>query len=677
MPANPSIPTHVTEEISSLRHTLQEHNHRYYVLDDPTIADIDYDVMMRRLSELEKEYPELVTGDSPTQRVGGQPLDAFVSVTHRLPMLSLDNAFDDQEVSEFVRRVQERLSITDAVTFVAEPKLDGVAASVIYENGKLVQAATRGDGSTGEDITENVKTIASVPMTLIGNDYPELLEVRGEVFIPHSGFDAMNESARLAGEKVFVNPRNAAAGSLRQLDSRITAKRPLRMYAYSVGYIEGEFSPKSHFDSLHALRDWGWPVSPLIQVVEGADGCKDYYDRLSVERDALEYDIDGIVYKVNDLEFQRRMGFVAKAPRWAIARKFPAQERETLLKDVEFQVGRTGTITPVARLEPVFVGGVTVSNATLHNSDEIARLNVRVGQRVIIRRAGDVIPKVVKVSENNDAAGEEIVFPKVCPECNSDLERIEGEAAIRCTGGLICPAQRKEAISHYASRKAMDIDGLGAKLVEQLVDAGLLESVADIYGLTLEQLSALDRMGEKSAQNLLEAIERSKQTKLPRFIYALGIREVGEATAAALARHFQTIGAIADADHEALIEVADVGPVVADHIQDFFGDERNRTLIQRVEQAGVTWPIEKIDFGAQPLAGKTIVLTGTLATFSRSEAKERLQRLGASVTGSVSAKTDLVIAGPGAGSKLKKAEQLEIEVIDEEGLQALFERHDS
>ena len=591
-------------------------------------------------------------------------------------MLSLDNAFDDLEVDSFVVRVLDRLASKETMEFVAEPKLDGVAVSVTYEHGQLVQAATRGDGYRGEDITENIKTVDAVPLSLRGEGYPEILEVRGEVFFPNQAFEKMNEAARAADEKVFVNPRNAAAGSLRQLDSRLTAQRPLKMYAYSVGFIEGDFTPTTHYDSLQQLKKWGWPVNSLTEVVKDAKGCADYYRRLAKLRDSLDYDIDGIVYKVNSLNYQNRLGFVARAPRWAIARKFPAQERVTVLQDVEFQVGRTGSITPVARLEPVFVGGVTVSNATLHNSDEISRLGVRIGQQVVIRRAGDVIPQVARVADQNTELGLPITFPESCPECGSELERGEGEAAIRCTGGLICPAQRKEAIIHYASRKAMDIDGLGTKLIEQLVEAGKLESVADIYELSLEELAALDRMGEKSAENLLQAIEKSKSTRLARVIYSLGIREVGEATAAALARYFQKLDLLIVAEQQTLLEVPDVGPVVAQHIQQFFTDERNRTILERLEKAGVRWPDEEIDLSAQPLAGKTIVLTGTLQSMSRSEAKERLQNLGASVAGSVSAKTDLVVAGPGAGSKLKKATELGIDVKDEDGLAELLEKHE-
>ncbi len=673
----PKRPIDSAEEIRSLKDELNEHNYHYYVLDEPRIPDQEYDQKLRRLQELENENPHLKTSDSPTQRVGAPPLDAFQSVEHRLPMLSLDNAFDDQEVNDFVIRVSDRLSISETLEFVAEPKLDGVAVSVIYENGQLAQAATRGDGYRGEDITENVKTIDSVPLSLRGKGYPEILEVRGEVFFPQKDFEKMNALARAGGEKVFVNPRNAAAGSIRQLDSRLTAQRPLKMYAYSVGYTKGEYVPETHYESLQQLKAWGWPVNTLTKNVQGAQGCAEYYTSLAKQRDQLDYDIDGIVYKVNSFAYQSRLGFVARAPRWAIARKFPAQEVVTTLQDVEFQVGRTGSITPVARLEPVFVGGVTVSNATLHNADEIERLNVRIGQRVIVRRAGDVIPQIARVADENTELGHVIEFPKDCPECHSVLERLEGETAIRCTGGLVCPAQRKEAIIHYASRKAMDIDGLGTKLIEQLVEADIFESIADIYELDLEQLSNLERMGKKSAENLINAIEDSKQTTLSRLIYSLGIREVGEATALALAKRYHSLDRLINSDETALLDVPDVGPVVAQHILAFFADARNLDMLARIQAAGVCWPDEEVNAEAQPLDGQTLVLTGTLSSMSRSEAKERLQNLGASVVGSVSAKTDLVIAGPGAGSKLKKASELGIDVIDEDGLAALLDQHEN
>jgi len=650
------------KEIGRLADALHEHNHRYHVLDDPSITDVEYDRMLRALQELEQQYPDLIATDSPTQRIGAAPLSAFSSVEHRLPMLSLDNAFDDQEVEEFVRRASERLAVSEELEIVAEPKLDGVAVSLIYEQGQLIQAATRGDGFRGENITANVKTIDSVPLRLRGEGYPELFEVRGEIYIPTESFEKMNHSARKAEEKVFVNPRNAAAGSLRQLDSRITAQRPLDIFAYSVGYVAESFHFQNQWDTLLQLGEWGLPINPLIKKVQGASGCAEFYRELSAQRDGLGYDIDGIVYKINSLEYQRR----------AVARKFPAQEQVTVLQDVEFQVGRTGSITPVARLKPIFVGGVTVSNATLHNADEIKRLGVRIGQQVIVRRAGDVIPQVARVAEQNKETGREIIFPVRCPECDSALERAEGEAALKCTGGLICPAQRKEAIRHYASRKALDIEGLGDKLIDQLVDLEQVEGVADLYDLDVEKVAALERMGAKSAENLLTAIAVSKQTTLPKFIYALGIPEVGEATALALARHFISLDKLTEATEDQLLEVPDVGPIVAKHITSFFYERGNQTTLSRLIEAGVVWADEKTDLKKQPLAGQTWVLTGTFSAMSRSEAKDRLQKLGATVAGSVSKKTNLVIAGPGAGAKLKKAAELEVDVVDQEALAELL-----
>ena len=661
----------------ALADALHEHNYRYHVLDDPSIPDVEYDHMLRDLQALEERHPDLKAEDSPTQRVGAAPLSAFGSIEHRLPMLSLDNAFDDDEVDDFVRRAAERLVLEAQLEIIAEPKLDGVAASLVYERGQLVQAATRGDGLRGEDITSNIKTVASVPLRLRGTGYPELFEVRGEVYIPTVEFEAMNASARKAEEKVFVNPRNAAAGSLRQLDSRVTASRPLSIFAYSVGFVQEGFRFDTHWDTLQQLGEWGLPINPLVEKVEGAVGCAAYYQKVAALRDRLGYDIDGIVYKVNNLEYQRRLGFVARAPRWAVARKFPAQEQVTVLEDVEFQVGRTGSITPVARLKPVFVGGVTVSNATLHNADEIQRLGIRIGQQVMVRRAGDVIPQLVRVAEQNTVSGRDIVFPEYCPECKSELKRAEGEAALKCTGGLICPAQRKEAIRHYASRKALDIEGLGEKLIDQLVDREWVESVADIYDLQVAQVAELERMGKKSAENLIAAIDASKHTTLPKFTYALGIPEVGEATALALARYFCSLDNLRKADEEQLIDVPDVGPIVAQHIALFFSAPGNQKTLERLIRAGVHWLDEKIDLNSQPLAGKTWVLTGTFSTMSRSEAKERLQQLGASVAGSVSKKTDLVIAGPGAGSKLKKATELSIDVVDEDKLVEILAGYES
>jgi len=667
----------VAQEIESLRAQLREHNYRYHVLDEPSIPDAAYDRLMRRLQELEAEHPEFLTEDSPTQRVGDAPLSEFSQVEHEMPMLSLDNAFSAEELQDFEGRLQDRLKSTDAIEYACEPKLDGIAVSLLYRDGVLERGATRGDGRTGEDITHNVRTIPSIPLHLLGEGYPALLEVRGEVYMPRAGFAAMNEEARERGEKVFVNPRNAAAGTLRQLDPRITAQRPLEMCCYSVGRVDGGELPDKHSEILACLQGWGLRINAESAVAEGFEACNAYYDQLAARRDELPYDIDGIVFKVNSIDLQQQLGFVSRAPRWAIARKFPAQEEMTRLLDVEFQVGRTGAVTPVARLEPVFVGGVTVSNATLHNRDEIERLGVMVGDSVIVRRAGDVIPQVVSVVEDQrpkDVLA--VVFPERCPVCDSPLEREEDEAVIRCSGGLVCAAQQKEAIKHFASRRAMDIEGLGDKLVEQLVDEGLISSVADLYHLDAEQLAGLERMGAKSAENLVAALDKSKHTSLQRFIFSLGIREVGEATALNLARHFGSWEALADATEEKLLEVDDVGPVVADHLRQFLDSSRSMDVVRALREAGVEWPdLEVAAPDTQPLAGETWVLTGTLEAMSRDIAKGYLQELGAKVAGSVSAKTSCVVAGPGAGSKLAKAESLGVKVIDEEALLALFESH--
>jgi DNA ligase (NAD+) len=666
-----NIPEAVHQHYQLLKSELNRYNHAYYVLDDPSIPDSEYDRLMRELQDIEQQYAELQTPDSPSQRVGGAALDSFSQVKHEVPMLSLDNAFSDQEMTDFDRRIKDRINYASGqkLSYACEPKLDGVAVSLIYQNGLLVRGATRGDGSIGEDITANVRTIKSIPLRLQGDDYPDLLEVRGEIYMPREGFNEFNRKAREAGEKPFVNPRNAAAGSLRQLDSKITATRPLEMCAYSVGQYQGGHKPDSHFDMLNMLGSLGFKINQHIKQVDGIDACEDYYQYLAGLRDQLDYDIDGIVYKVNDFKLQQRLGFVAKAPRWAIARKFPAQEEMTRLLDVEFQVGRTGAITPVARLEPVFVGGVTVGNATLHNADEISRLGVCVGDTVIVRRAGDVIPQIAKVvSEKRPQDARPIVFPERCPVCQSSVKRIEGEAVARCTGGLFCGAQTKEAIKHYASRKAMDIDGLGDKLVDALVDHDLIYSVADLYELKLEKLINLERMAQKSAENLLNSIEASKQTTLPKFLFSLGIREVGEATAQTLANNFATLDAVIAATAEQLLEVEDVGPIVARHIVDFFSNPDNLAIVEALRHSGVQW--KDIDQTAQalPLKGQTWVLTGTLEAMSRAEAKDRLQQFGAKVAGSVSAKTHAVVAGPGAGSKLNKAQALDIQVLSEESL---------
>jgi len=663
------------QEIETLRAQINQHNYRYYVLDDPSVPDVEYDRLMRRLQTLEVENPQFINPDSPTQRVGARPLSAFEEVAHEVPMLSLDNAFGADEMRDFERRIKDRLKSDEVVEFACEPKLDGIAVSLLYEQGQLVRGATRGDGQTGENITQNLRTVPSIPLKLMGSGWPERLEVRGEVYMPKAGFEALNRQAVAAGDKAFVNPRNAAAGSLRQLDSRITATRPLEMCSYSVGLVEGGDLPGVHSDVLKQLHVWGFRINDQMAVVQGIEGCIAYYQALQQTRDQLRYEIDGIVFKVNELAQQRQLGFVSRAPRWAIAYKFPAQEEMTRLLGVEFQVGRTGAVTPVARLEPVFVGGVTVSNATLHNRGEIERLGVRAGDTVIVRRAGDVIPQVVQVVlERRPDDAEVIEFPSQCPVCESDVIRDEGEAVARCSGGLFCAAQRKEAIKHFASRKAMDIEGLGDKLVEMLVDEQLIESVADLFHLNKAAISNLERMGDKSAQNLLDALAKSKQTTLPRFIYSLGIREVGEATARNLANHYGALDALMSARQEDLLTVADVGPIVASHIVTFFQQPHNQEIIQALLSEGLNWPAQKPIIPTQaPLSGQTYVLTGSLESLTRDQAKARLLALGAKVSGSVSAKTHCVVAGDSAGSKLSKAESLGIQVIDEAGLLALLE----
>jgi DNA ligase (NAD+) len=662
--------------LEALRKQLHEHSYRYYVLDEPSIPDVEYDRLFRELQDIEREHPEWRSDDSPTQRVGAQPLSSFSQVRHETPMLSLDNVFSEQELRDFDRRVRGRLDDGQAFHYACEPKLDGIAVSLLYVDGVLVRGATRGDGRVGEDITHNVRTVDSIPLKLQGEGWPVELEVRGEIYMPRQGFEALNMRAREEGSKTFVNPRNAAAGSLRQLDSRITASRPLEMCCYGVVASDDDLF-SSHSGALAQLKRWGFLTSVELAVVDDIEACLAYYEQLLSRRDQLAYDIDGIVFKVDELALQEQLGFVSRAPRWAIAHKFPAQEEVTTLRDVEFQVGRTGAVTPVAKLEPVFVGGVTVSNATLHNFDEIERLGVKLGDTVIVRRAGDVIPQVVQVvTERRGDDVRDIVIPGCCPVCESPLERAPGEAVLRCTGGLVCAAQRKEGIKHFASRKAMDIDGLGDKLVEQMVEAGLIDSVADLFRLEQAQLSGLERMGEKSAQNLLDALNKARNTTLPRFLFALGIREVGEATAGNLAKHFVSLEALMAADEEQLLAVDDVGPIVASHIHSFFATDHNREIIRQLREQGVHWPEERIEEGEQPLAGQTWVLTGNLESMTRSEAKEKLQALGAKVAGSVSAKTDCVAAGANAGSKLKKAEELGVKVIDEGGLLAVLSGQD-
>lgn len=658
----------IIQQINQLRTSLRHHEHLYHVLDAPEIPDAEYDRLMQQLRELEAQHPELITNDSPTQRVGAAPLDAFEQVKHEVPMLSLDNVFDEESYLAFDKRVHDRLKRADPLTFCCELKLDGLAVSLLYEDGELVRAATRGDGTTGENITANVRTIRAIPLRLQGDNIPRRVEVRGEVFMPLAGFEQLNNEARCKGGKVFANPRNAAAGSLRQLDPRITAKRPLTFFCYGVGLLEGGELPRSHIQRLMQFRAWGLPVSDRVKLCTGSEQVIAFYRQVEQDRGGLGFDIDGVVIKVDSLDLQEQLGFVARAPRWATAFKFPAQEQITQVREVEFQVGRTGAITPVARLEPVQVAGVIVSNATLHNADEIERLGLRIGDTVIVRRAGDVIPQVVGVvMDQRPQDAKEITFPEHCPVCGSDIERVEGEAVARCTGGLFCAAQRKEALKHFVSRRALDVDGMGDKIIEQLVEKQYVENPADLFTLTAGKLTGLDRMGPKSAQNLIVALEKAKQTTFARFLYALGIREVGEATAANLAAHFRNLENLRAADIEALKSVPDVGEVVAKHVVNFLGEEHNQKVIEALEKV-ITWPepqqiiAEEID---SPFAGKTVVLTGSLTILSRDEAKDRLAALGAKVSGSVSKKTDLVIAGEAAGSKLAKAQELGITVIDE------------
>jgi len=665
------------KKVESLRSQIRHHNYRYHVLDEPEVPDVEYDRLVRELQDLEKKHPELVTADSPTQRVGAEPIKAFGTVQHILPMLSLDNAFSEVELNDFHRRVTERLELElDAnLDYAAEPKLDGAAVSLLYEKGQLMRGAPRGDGPTGEDITHNVRTIDAVPLKLLNNGFPTTLEVRGEVFMPRDGFRAYNEQALKKGEKTFVNPRNAAAGSLRQLDPRLTAERPLDIYIYSVGVTEGGALPGCHSEILDRLQEWGFKVCPERKVVSGIQGCLKYYADIGRRRDSLSYDIDGVVYKVDRLDYQQELGFVSRAPRWAIAHKFPAEEELTIVRAIEFQVGRTGAITPVARLEPVFVGGVTVSNATLHNMDELHRKDVRVGDTVIIRRAGDVIPEVVRTIPDRRPKRTRIVrAPEKCPVCHSAVVREEGEAVARCTGGFICAAQRAEALKHFVSRRALDVDGLGSKLIEQLVAIDRIETAADLYHLERDELAGMDRMGEKSAENLLAAIERSKDTTLARFLYGLGIREVGEATARSLAAHYGKLTSIMKADEESLQTVQDVGPIVASRIHSFFAEKHNQKVVKGLIDSGLTWketkPSPKAADG--PLSGKIFVLTGTMSNMTRDEAKDKIQAAGGKVTGSVSKKTNFVVYGDNAGSKLTKAQKLGIETIDEDALQKIL-----
>lgn len=659
-------------EINQLRDQLRHHEYLYHVQDAPEIPDAEYDKLMQKLRRLEVENPQLVTEDSPTQRVGATPLAAFESVRHDVPMLSLDNVFDEASFLTFDKRVRERLAGQSEMVYCCELKLDGLAVSLLYEQGCLVRAATRGDGTRGENITQNIRTVKAIPLRLKGNDIPDRLEVRGEVFMRQAGFEQLNHNARAQGGKVFANPRNAAAGSLRQLDPKITAQRPLSFYCYGTGVCEGGELAAGHFQRLEQLKSWGLPVNTYVKLCNTAQQVIDFYQNISQQRGQLGFDIDGVVIKVNAVEQQQSLGFVARAPRWAIAFKFPAQEQLTQVRDVEFQVGRTGAITPVARLDPVQVAGVLVSNATLHNADEILRLGLKIGDWVIIRRAGDVIPQVVSVvTAERPATVREIIFPKTCPVCGSDVERVTGEAVMRCTGGLICGAQRKEALKHFVSRRALDIEGIGDKLIDQLVERQYVTTPADLFRLTVGKLMGLERMGPRSAQNIVNALDKSRHTTLARFLYALGIREVGEATAQGLANHFQSLTPLMTASIEQLVAIPDIGNVVASHIRHFLDESSNREVIrQLIEEVGVYWQPAgaSLAISDSPFSGLTVVLTGSLTQLTRDEAKQRLTELGAKVTSSVSNKTDLLIAGEAAGSKLAKAESLGIKVIDEQQL---------
>ncbi len=653
------------QRVKDLRKEIRQHDYYYYVLDDPKIPDAEYDKLFRELQTLEQEYPNLITPDSPTQRVGGEPSKAFAESRHEQPMLSLANAFDETELRDFDRRVRDRLQM-EQVEYNAEPKLDGLAISLLYESGQLLRGATRGDGTTGEDVTANVRTVAAIPLSLLGKGWPDRLEVRGEIYMTKQSFLALNDYQARHGGKQFANPRNAAAGSMRQLDPRITASRRLHFFAYGIGVIEGGEVFDRQSDMLAKLQNWGFPVSAETTVVKNVDGCFEYYRRIGDRRQSLAYDIDGVVFKVDRFDYQRQLGYVSRAPRWAIAYKYPPEEATTKLLNIEVQVGRTGALTPVARLEPVQVGGVTVTNATLHNEDEVRRKDVRVGDTVIVRRAGDVIPEIVSViKDRRPKNSRRFKMPTQCPECGSEVIRAEGEVVARCSGGLVCPAQRIQSLIHFASRRAMDIEGLGEKLVMQLVEKGWVESLGDLYQLDVDRLIELDRMGQKSAQNLVDALEKSKQTTLARFLYALGIREVGEATAKALAAHFGSLEAIEQADQAVLEQVPDVGPVVAQHIAAFFRDRRNRRVIDQLLKAGFRLESPPQKSKDSSLAGKTFVLTGTLTAMTRDEAKAALETLGARVTASVSKKTDYIVAGDDPGSKLDKAEELGIEILGE------------
>jgi len=660
----------IEQQIQALRDEIAQHNYAYYVLDDPQISDPQYDALYHQLVELEKANPQYITPDSPTQRVGDQPLAGFKSVKHAVPMFSLDNAFSQDDLGNFHKRLHERLPSLSEIEYAAEPKMDGLAINLRYEHGKLIQATTRGDGTTGEDVTHNVRTIQSIPLCLIGRGWPEVLEVRGEVFMSKQTFAQLNQKQLEKGDKAFANPRNAAAGTLRQLDPKISAQRHLSFYLYGWGEISSDWPlPQKYSEVIQQLRTWGLPTNPDAEVVVGDQGMQRYYDKLQAKRVDLPYEIDGIVYKLNAIDHYHELGFTAKAPRWAIARKFPAEEVWTELLDIEIQVGRTGALTPVARLQPVAVGGVTVSNATLHNQDEIIRKDVRIGDTVIVRRAGDVIPEVVgPVLSKRTEHVRCFAMPSHCPVCHSEVIKEHDKAVYRCSGGLFCPAQRKRALQHFVSRKALDIQGLGDKLIEQLIDVGWVKHPDDLFKLTVGRLSQLERMAEKSAQNVVDAIQNAKETTLERFIYCLGIPEVGEVTAKNLANHFQSFEKLMQAHAEQLIAVKDVGEIVAENIETFFKQAHNLEVIEGLLQAGIHWPVPQVAAVSadSPFTGKVVVLTGSLQQGSRTQAKQKLEALGATVTGSVSAKTDFVIAGEKAGSKLTKAQALGVTVLTEQ-----------
>lgn len=664
----------IKKKIQELIEKINLFDYQYYVLDNPSVSDFEYDKIFRLLVDLENEYPELIQPDSPTQRVGGEALEAFETVIHRQAMLSLNNAFEEDELIAFDKRIKDAIGV-DEIEYAVEPKFDGLAITLTYDNGIFIQGATRGDGYTGENVTHNLKTIRSIPTKLNHPNPPKLLEVRGEILMLKKDFELLNQTQESLGEKKFANPRNAAAGSLRQLDPRITAKRPLTFFSYGLGVCEPNLNLKTHIETIQLLKQFNLPISDLSASVKGVQGLKSFYEKVLKLRDSLAYDIDGVVYKVNSFNYQNELGFVSRAPRWAIAHKFPAEEALTEILDINVQVGRTGAITPVARLKPVFVGGVTVTNATLHNEDEMIRKDVHIGDIVSVRRAGDVIPEIVRVLiDKRPKAIKKFKMPTICPECGSPLTRIDDEAVIRCSGGLICPAQQKQSIIHFASRKAMDIEGLGDKSIEQLVTVGLIHELPDIYKLELEQLINLDRMAEKSAQNLLDAIEKSKNTTLPRFIYALGIRNVGESTAKDLASFYGDLDEIMKQTEDNLQLVPDIGPTVAKSISDFFKQNKNRELIQSLRKLGINWPKHDIKKSISGIfAGKTFVLTGTLPSISREEAKSIIEMNGGKVAGSVSKKTDYVVAGSDAGSKLTTAQELGIKVISQDELLELMD----